>query len=402
MNVIWIDEHSSSKQNGIGTYRDVLLPELAKKDNKIIMLSLNSDEEDFSIYEREFGIEIAFPYIANGQWINIGSIIIPVLHRYIEDSSTNVFMLNHSPCVNFVNAIKNFYPLSKIVFTIHDQSWCTTLLGDGALLHSIIYENKKINPGLANFVKHRKEDDCRLYNAVDRVVCLSKSTEQVLIKTYRIDPKKIQLIPNGYNKYEIESFNRIQIRNELGLSENDKIVLFVGRAAKYKGIEVLLKAIAILRNKINNIKCVFIGDISGYANYWHLVTPIATNAIFVGQIPHEQLQQWYAVADVGVMASYSEQCSYVALEMMASGMVIVSSDGNGLRDMFDERNAFIAHIESIENIESYASNLSSAIENALFCDERVRLEMQAENKRLLDTDYSIDRMVNNYESLINN
>ena len=45
------------------------------------------------------------------------------------------------------------------------------------------------------------------------------------------------------------------------------------------------------------------------------------------------LFEFYQIADVGVMPSFHEQCSYVAIEMMMMGVPLITSDSTGLKEM---------------------------------------------------------------------
>lgn len=116
-----------------------------------------------------------------------------------------------------------------------------------------------------------------------------------------------------------------------------------------------------------------------------------------GFMPKSELVKWYAAADVGVMVSYSEQCSFAALEMMDSGLLIVSSDGIGLRDMFaEEINSFVAHIGNVIKVRRYAKRISIAIEAALNSTSSQRKRYISYNHRLLGTKYSAATMADKY------
>lgn len=77
------------------------------------------------------------------------------------------------------------------------------------------------------------------------------------------------------------------------------------------------------------------------SNYAH----ISTKVTYTGHLERKELKKWYQMADIGVIPSYTEQCSYVGIEMMMHGLPIVTSDGFGLRDMFkDQGNAIVVPI----------------------------------------------------------
>lgn len=97
--VIFVDEHSTSENNGIGTYRNILLSMLNKEVNvTVILISLNSQCTDLTTYTYKNGVEFAVPCVNGGNWRDAGEIIWPLLKQYIVDSPYNVVLFNHSPC----------------------------------------------------------------------------------------------------------------------------------------------------------------------------------------------------------------------------------------------------------------------------------------------------------------
>ena len=76
-------------------------------------------------------------------------------------------------------------------------------------------------------------------------------------------------------------------------------------------------------------------------------------------------------ADIGVLPSYTEQCSYVGLEMLAHRLPIVASDGFGMRCMFQEQaNIRVAHIGNVKQLDGYKSELVSSTLKLLYLKEK--------------------------------
>ena len=405
MNVFWFDELSSSKNNGIGTYRNILLPRLSKKpDIDLTLISLNCDVLDLKFAEKDGYKEFIVPNIAGGEWRNNGALILPVLRQYIEDSTDNIFMLNHSPCNDFAKMLKELFPLSKVTFTIHDQAWCSTLLGSYDLLQQILVEGIKpdaLSTDAVEYVKQRAQQDIELFEMVDAVICLSETTRKVLAELYGIAKSKIHFIPNGYECSGTSRIEKSAVRRQLRLRDDEDVMLFVGRPSANKGILPILLAMTKLLSSRPNLKCVFTGSPAGLSKFWHVAGEIAPNIICIGQVPHQELCKWYSAADVGIIASYSEQCSYAALEMMEYGLPIVSSDGNGLCNMFtDGENACIAKIGNVFEPEPYAENLAKAIERTLSSPEETKKRMASTNHRLLSSKYSTNSMIDSYAQLL--
>ncbi|WP_032559999.1 glycosyltransferase, partial [Bacteroides fragilis] len=59
---------------------------------------------------------------------------------------------------------------------------------------------------------------------------------------------------------------------------------------------------------------------------------------FIGKISKQKLYEFYQIADVGVMPSFHEQCSYVAIEMMMHGLPLIITNTTGLSEMIHHQN----------------------------------------------------------------
>ena len=402
--IFFIDEHNSSMHNGIGTFRDILLPLIAKLPKiKVSTISLNYDCKSPVQIIQHYGTEYAIPTIGNGQWRIQGSNIVKILKKSIRDSKYNIFMINHSPCADFIDILKKSYPKSKVTFTIHNQGWCDMLLGSKQLFHKIVYDNTlpdEVTEETATYVKNYTQQELAIYDKVDAVICLSNSTEEHLKTIYKIPEHKIHNIANGYINNSQKHIRKTTARKLLGIREDEKLLVFVGRPSKYKGLDALLQAIAFTHKQYPNMRCALIGTMKGFADFWYIGKTIASKLICTDHLSQKELSLWYAAADIGLLPSYSEQCSLSALEMMNAGLTIVASDGNGLGDMFkNARNAFVAKIGNVLEIRKYAEEISKALKKALDASNTKIKQMRAYNRSLIKSDYSANNMVLKYENL---
>ncbi|MDE6696759.1 MAG: glycosyltransferase [Muribaculaceae bacterium] len=403
INVFFIDEHDSSKQNGIGTFRDQLLPRLgAAAGIKLYLISLNYDLLDIQKNKTAFVIEYKIPLIAQGNWRANGGLICPVLRTYIKDGKNNVFIVNHSPCSSFISSLREAFPNSKVVFVIHDQGWCTPLMGSKDLLKKILVENNtpdNINSDIVKSVKNYCKEEKSIYDAVDAVICLSPSTQEILKTIYKVPNEKIYRIPNGYTDKTTQTYSQLEAKLTIGLNPEEKVLIFAGRPAAYKGIEATLKALNQIKDK-HNIRCVFCGNMDGFGKFSDQLLPIAHIVTFTGQLNKEDLYKWYKAADVGLMPSYSEQFGYSAIEMISQGLPLVVSDGNGLCDMFiDGQNAYVAHIGDVTNVNEFAQNLANRIDKVLTAgqEEITRINERAQSN--IQNKYAVESMTNSYIKL---
>lgn len=398
-----VDKHASSKQNGVGTFmKSMLLCMKGITGVEVNLISFNSDEKDFTICKENGCRHYRFPICNGGNMMDIGGLFWPLLRMYEDDSAENVFFVNHSPCVDLLKTLRENYRKARIVFTIHDQGWTASLLGNKARLKEIISKRfpNKDQYKTERFCKKYFQQERRMYNFVNDVVCLSRTTRALLGDTYKIPLSKVHLIPNGYcsDTANGEILDKSEVRKELGIRPDEKVLIFVGRTTEAKGIDELLKAFENLCKKHDNLRLVIAGEVFRFNEFSKLTRRSASRITYTGLIPKDLLNKWYAAADIGVIPSFTEQCSYTGMEMMARGLLIVTTDGNGLTDMFrDGYNAIVAEIKP-----QLSDNFEKVLDSALGLDEAKRQEICRNAKNCVQAQYSLAAMREGYRKLLTN
>ena len=106
----------------------------------------------------------------------------------------------------------------------------------------------------------------------------------------------------------------------------------MGRLDEGKGVGFLIEAFRRILNRMPEAHLLIAGDgdydtcLKASADIWSRIT-------YTGKVGKETLYDFYRIADIGVMPSFLEQCSYVAIEMMMHGLPIVGTDSTGLSEM---------------------------------------------------------------------
>jgi glycosyltransferase len=401
-NVFIIDDHGSSRINGIGTYIRELTYCLKQVGANVNIVACNYDTDKFAITFKEDVKNILFPKM-QGNCFQHYNTITTLLKIYVNDTPDNLFIVNHSPCELFLKSLKKSFPESKIAFVIHDLGWTWKLLGDSAKLKEILsmpvtndFKNKY--KGLIDYY----HEEQRMYEIADRVIVLAKETESILKNVYGVDGQKILFAPNGlrdsYSKLDIENVERKKTKLHLNCAE--KVILYTGRVNQIKGCFQILNAFEKVLEQYSNCRLVIVGTLLEAVKTLKHSSKIASKVIFTGQITAEQVKEWYQVADIGLLPSFYEQCSYTGIEMMMHGLPIVASDGFCVRDMFkDDINARIAKIEDVNNLDRFETNIASAILEILHSPAlHNRLGVSA--RKIYESTYAIHFMQKIYEELL--
>ena len=171
----------------------------------------------------------------------------------------------------------------------------------------------------------------------ERVVVASQDEQQLLVRIYGADADRIAVVPCGVNLDLFRPNAKEDAREQLGLRDDDRILLFVGRIEPLKGVDILLGAAAQLEDEDSGCFVLIVGGDSSakegeVAHLRSLASElgIAERVSFLGAVDHERLPLFYSAADVCVVTSFYESFGLVVLEAMACGTPVVASRVGGL------------------------------------------------------------------------
>lgn len=177
-----------------------------------------------------------------------------------------------------------------------------------------------------------------VYEAWRVIVCSSFMKGEVGYALSAPDDK-VDIIPNGVHsekfQFEFPADETAAFRAQFAAPE-EKLILFVGRLVREKGVEVLIEALPKVRAGYHDAKLVIVGG--GYRD--HLVQlaeacGVARHIYFTGFLADESLLKLYKVIDVACFPSLYEPFGIVALEAMAAGVPVVVSDAGGFYEMVE-------------------------------------------------------------------
>ena len=161
------------------------------------------------------------------------------------------------------------------------------------------------------------------------------------LKRFHITKKPLHIIGNGNVRgINLDYWNRDKvdrdIRQELGITPDNIVLLFVGRLVGDKGINELVKAFARIEKK--NVKLLLVGPKEESLDPLHPDTLKMMNndprIITVGS--QKDVRPYYTVSDVFVFPSYREGFPNTVLEAGAMGLPSIVSDINGSREIIIE------------------------------------------------------------------
>jgi glycosyltransferase involved in cell wall biosynthesis len=151
----------------------------------------------------------------------------------------------------------------------------------------------------------------------------------------------IKVVPCGTDITSFGSVSQSAGRVKLGLGSKERVILYVGRFDRRKGIETLVRAVGKPEVKQQpNLKLIIAGgstpgrkDGKERQRIEGIVSELGLQeiTIFAGRVEHKDLADYYAAADVCVVPSHYEPFGLVAIEAMASSTPVVASQVGGLK-----------------------------------------------------------------------
>lgn len=327
---------SRAAQYGIGTYLNQLSYGL-KEEASVNIIAINSEEEEVKSREEEGIRTIHIPEIsyknAPENFQRYYRNLVYLLKTFIGENEEAIFVLNYLYMTPLVKLLHEHFPNAKVVAVVHYLNWCFALNGNVSKFHQLLkskHRDKKEEVLYEEYLNDKK-----LLQEVDKVICLSQATRSLLIADYQLKAEKTTVIYNGLKDEEITeitSKERKDLKQSLSFDAEDAIVLFVGRLDSIKGVDFLIKAFRKVLDIYPHARLILAGD-GNYNTYLKDCSGIRSRITFTGKVNKEELYQYYRIADVGVMPSFHEQCSYVAIEMMMHGVPLIGTNSTGLGEM---------------------------------------------------------------------
>lgn len=161
----------------------------------------------------------------------------------------------------------------------------------------------------------------------DRTIAPTGKTEQ-LLRQYGVEGA-IDIIPSGMEigrffreKHSREEINRIKA--ECGVQEGERVLLYIGRLAKEKNVEQIMRVYPKLREHCPDVRLVVIGEgpMLPVLQKMAKKAKVTDTVSLMGAKPWEEIDKYYAIGDVFASASHSETQGLTYLEAMASGLCV--------------------------------------------------------------------------------
>ena len=226
----------------------------------------------------------------------------------------------------------------------------------------------------------------------------SEKTYSLFKDKYKVD-RNIHIVPTGidverFYREKLDKTRLDKLRKKLKIKD-EKIIIYVGRLAKEKSVEVLINNQGYLSKKYNT-KLLIVGSGPDLDSYKKLAKKlkIEKDVIFTGAVPWEDIPYYYGLADVFTTASVTETQGLTVVEAMASSLPVIAAYDKAFEGVvIDDLNG-----KFFKNKRSYKKTIEDVLKNP------DKLEFMSRQARITADNHSLkyyaDKLLSVYRSAI--
>lgn len=291
--------------------------------------------------------------------------------------------------------VKAFFELRRIIKTgNYDVVHCHTPIA-GALARVAASSRRRKGKCVVIYTSHgfsfhegASKKSWMVYYTLEEL--MSKFCDAIITINYedyqnaqRMHCKKVYHI-NGVGfdskKYITTTVDRDAYRSQIGVSKNALMILAIGELSERKNHQIIIKAMA--KAKIPNSVFVICGNaVQGSGTYDELkalAEQSNVDLIFLGH--RSDIPQICHCADIGVMPSTREGLGIASLEMLASGLPLVASNVQGIKDyMVDGKNGFMVSPYDVDGFSNALLKLADAKEREAMKENCIKSVAEFDN-----------------------
>jgi D-inositol-3-phosphate glycosyltransferase len=329
------------------------------------------------------------------------------ISAYLDDVADGIISFAEREGVQY-DLIHSHYWMSGIVALRLKEAWGGVPIIQ--MFHTLGHMKNRITQDEAERAPlERIEGETMIMACVDQIIAATPAEYAQLHWLYGADMGKVVTIPPGVDLQRFSPIPADIAKRRTGVPRHHKSILFAGRIEPLKGVDTLLRAMALIQQQLpkalEHVCVTIIGgdpwsddpdDEMARLRKMRAELNVTETVTFLGSKDQKVLPDYYAAAEMVVMPSHYESFGLVALESMAMGTPVVASEVGGLAFLIqDGVNGF--HVPS-RDPESLAERIFTLLQDRSCRD---RLGKQARNDaQQYGWPIIVGRMMKVYASLL--
>lgn len=184
----------------------------------------------------------------------------------------------------------------------------------------------------------------KLKKSVTGVISVSTENKRKCIEFNLANENNISVFPNCVDDTIFFPKRNDEVREKLGVKDDDFVIIFVGGFIHRKGPDRVAQAISKLKD--SRIKSIFVGRFFDGEK----VDPVCEGIVYKGVLHHDDLPAYLNAADLFVLPTLKEGCCNAIVEALACGVPVVSSNREFNEDILNEYNSILVDPENVDDI----------------------------------------------------
>lgn len=184
----------------------------------------------------------------------------------------------------------------------------------------------------------------------EKIISISSQITDKTQSIYGVPDSKIATILNGFSTdifHIMDSVDREDIFTEFSIPPAEKLICFVGKLTEFKGIDVLIRAAAIYEKELGSAATLIIGMGELREELHRLVSDLGLEHVhFIGHQPQTAVARINNAADLSVFPSRVEPFGLVAIEALACGTPVVTTNRGGFPDFINDNVGRMVDVDS--------------------------------------------------------
>jgi glycosyltransferase involved in cell wall biosynthesis len=178
------------------------------------------------------------------------------------------------------------------------------------------------------------------YGLCDHIFVHTEGMKTDMMSEFRISETKISVIPFGINNtVPNTSLSPAEARRQLGINKNEKVLLFFGNIAPYKGLEYLVTAFEEVLKRDCSYRLLIVGKPKGSESYWNQIRHTISSSGIADRIttkleyvPDEETELYFKATDVLILPYAHVFQSGVLFLGYSFGLPAIAADVGNLRE----------------------------------------------------------------------
>ncbi|HEY2569374.1 MAG TPA: glycogen synthase [Candidatus Udaeobacter sp.] len=252
----------------------------------------------------------------------------------------------------------------------------------------------------------------------DAIVAVSGETKSDVECLFNVDPARVHVIHNGIDLEQYRKIDSIGALTRYGIDPNEPYILFVGRIARQKGFQHLLRAIQFMDPGFQIVLCAAAPDTPELQEEMRTAVERAKaqrpGVVWINEmVDQTATRELYSHAAVFVCPSIYEPFGIINLEAMACETAVVASAVGGIKEVVvDGETGFLVPLEQAKedsfeptNPEKFARDLARRI-NQLMKDKQLRQKFGKAGRKRVEEHFTWASIAQKtkalYETLVRN